>query len=166
MKKSCAALVDFIYSKGESNEIILKELAYIDLRGKIAEKASFSPPYSIDRLDEKNHFTAKWSQKYLQTLPFTAEGDLVYSELHKMLIQLVCSLPKDTVIYVKGTEKCKFLNDYFSTYPLRKPAILEMETELKTPALQVLQKKNINLYMIGPSVDSTEIIVRTVMFLC
>jgi len=126
--------------------ILVKELAFADLHGRIGDKTSFAPPYPLHKLDEKAQYTANWCQRNLRTLPFNA-GERPFYEMRKTLLELIFTLPSDAIIYVKGTEKCKFLNDqlaYF--YYCVKPKICEMETELKTPSLLTLRRKFSSVY--------------------
>ncbi len=101
--KPNVVFLDFTYYKGEQNETIVKELAYIDLCGKIGFKSSFSAPYSVDNLDDKTQYMVKWCQKYLHTLPFNV-GERPYLEMNKTLLKLICSLASNSIIYVKGTD--------------------------------------------------------------
>ena len=144
-QKPSTVFLDFSFYKGQQNESIIKELSFIDLYGKISEKASFKPPYSIDTLDNKTRYTVRWCQNNLHTLPFEA-GELPYRDMGKMLLQLSCSLPAESIIYVKGLEKRNFLNDLFYSLDYLKPILYEMESELKTPSLQILRRKYPTIY--------------------
>lgn len=95
--------VDFNFHRGLNNEIIVKELAVLNLCGNNGFHVIFSPSHLPSNLKED---IKPWNVKHLDVIPYD-NGIAPYNTLDEYFDQLVQWDPE--MIYVKGTEKRDFL---------------------------------------------------------
>jgi hypothetical protein len=72
---------------------------------------SFKPPYDWDELSAKEQSTNTYCTDYLHEMMWD-DGHIEYRHMNKVLM---ASIPENTVIYCKGSEKCNILSRILKT---------------------------------------------------
>ena len=105
---SGSAVVDFEAFHVVGGEIVVKELAIVDLHHGLCRYVLFKPPYSRRCLSQKDQRTALWLEQKLHGISWS-DGVVDYSRFPD-IIREVC----DTycTVFTKGLEKARFLRAF------------------------------------------------------
>lgn len=123
--------VDIQGFRGNDKSFVIKEIAIY--KSGVLSTNTFEPPYSYNSLENKykkqsiwlyyNHHRLSWNEGYI---PYSRVKDVIYKEL-------VIKNIRDSIIYVKGEEKTKWLQDICNV-----PAI-NIETLKNCPNLKSME---------------------------
>lgn len=102
--------VDIQGFRGNDNSFIIKEIAFY--KSGVLFTYLFAPPYNYTLLEKKfrkqavwlflNHHNLRWNEGYIS---YSSVKDIIYKEL-------IIKNTNNTIIYVKGDEKVKWLQEY------------------------------------------------------
>lgn len=102
--------VDIQGFRGNDESFIIKEIAYY--KSGVLFTYLFAPPYNYTLLENKfrkqaawlflNHHKLRWNEGYIS---YSCVKDIIYKEL-------AIKNSKNNIIYVKGDEKVKWLQEY------------------------------------------------------
>jgi len=112
--KSDYAICDLQGFFDNNNQFVLKEFCICDLDGTVSYHCLFQPPYPWDSLSHKVQNTNKYCSRNLHGLNWES-GVLNYDDLTKTLRS---ATSKYKMIFVKGLDKKKFLDDKIDCYIL------------------------------------------------
>lgn len=96
--------------RGNDNSFIIKEIAFY--KSGVLFTYLFAPPYNYSSLEKKfrkqavwlfyNHHNLRWNEGYIS---YSSVKDIIYKEL-------IIKNTNNSIIYVKGDEKVKWLQEY------------------------------------------------------
>ena len=90
MDRSQTIILDFQYLRGNNDQMIVKELAFIKADVMNIERFHFMPPFSINELTSTAKFTNDYCAKKINLLEWQ-HGNVPYTMLEKILKGLVKS---------------------------------------------------------------------------
>jgi hypothetical protein len=100
-------VIDFQYFRNRCNQIMVKEFAFIDMGGKTIQCVTFKPESGSEwnKLPEFTKRTNQFIAEHINGLDF-CDGNYDY----ELLIRFALDACKSkSLIFAKGSEKCKFL---------------------------------------------------------
>lgn len=103
-----SCVVEFEAFQGINGELIIKELAIVDVDHGLCHYVLFKPPYGRTRLNRKYKRVADWLQHKLHGISWS-EGVVDYTLLPST-IHDVCSTY--STVFTKGLEKARFLSAF------------------------------------------------------
>lgn len=130
MEPAMEFILDFQGFKNQNNEFIIKELAIISTDEQVYELQLFQPPYDLSKLPESVQKQVMWLEKYHHGL-FWGTGFKEYNKLKDVFKGVNIS----GKVYVKGTEKEKFVTELLSEFKVK---VINLE-DLGCPSLNILR---------------------------
>lgn len=127
---SRVGVVEFHAFRGNNNEFIVKELVLVNVNAGFYTQLFFKPPYERTNLDEQREKQAEWLENHYHCIKWEY-GDLKYS---LDTIKSLCSY--FTIIYTKGLEKCRFLQQFHDNVrliPDNAPKLTVYDTKVYCP---------------------------------
>lgn len=101
-------IVDFQGFKDPANNFIVKEFAVTSSDGQLLQHWFVRSPYSFSNLDLKTTRQCNWLTRNYHGIKWQ-DGDITIQSLHRQLLPIL----KDSIVYVKGLEKAKYLEEFF-----------------------------------------------------
>lgn len=126
-------ILDFQGFKNQNNDFIIKELAIISTDEHIYELQLFEPPCEFNTLPEDIQTQVMWLEKCHHGL-FWGSGSKEYNKLKDVFK----GIDIKGKVYVKGTEKQKFIAELLSDFEVQ---VINLE-DLGCPKISVLRQQN------------------------
>ena len=121
-------IIDFQAFKDERNRFILKELAIISMNANKIVHCIIKPPYHFDTLFSHKQKQVMWLSRYFHGLQWE-DGYLTPKSAIALLRETVKT---GEILLIKGSERCKFLQQLFPT-----KIILDLDDLACPPAKQL-----------------------------
>lgn len=124
-----AAIVDVQGFKDQHNKFIVKELAFLTSENNI-QHFIFQSPFKFANLTPTVKRQVNWLKRNLHGFGWD-DGYIVYPHLYTTVPPLLF----ERIIYVKGSEKVRWVKDFLGKHT----TVLDIETELQCPKLSWLR---------------------------
>ena len=142
--------IDIAFLRGCGNELIVKELAFVQLRKSrsVTQSYVFKYPYFHGYLSTSVKRTNSWCAENLNNLRW-CDGTVNYSELNNIFSDAVKwyaprqkGINGQRVIFAKGSEKCTFLRRLVKVNRLSNTIVKDLD-EYKCPKADSLYFENL-----------------------
>lgn len=100
-------LIDMECLRGCRNQLLIKEMAILDMTTLQFESFTFAPPHKWQLLPKRVQITNRWITVNQHKIPWT-DGLIPYKELYSILRKYVGKCAR---VFVKGSEKCTLLSN-------------------------------------------------------
>lgn len=103
-------ILDFQGFKDNNNQFVIKELALVSMDGRCMQHWLVRSPFQFNNLDPKYKRQSNWNTANYHGISWD-HGDITIQDLHRHLAPML----DGSVVYVKGLEKCKYIQEFFGS---------------------------------------------------